>query len=221
MYLQFSNKMNFIVQCIVAIIATLAIIVTSNVNSRLFSIPGLNTFGDVTLTDAEMASLPKVSGLNINQQQAPADVFDIPGLDLTLTTQTNANVTYLLAMERPKKFGELTLHGLWPNNSGVRRDEKFDAKKLEPIRADLDKYWYSYKAKTAEANEIFWDHEWSKHGVEFGTGQLEYFDKTLHLLGEIGFYHCDQPQFCDCRCKLDANFKLMAPCVQKGDVPPV
>lgn len=159
----------------------------------------------------------------------------IPGLheqeqDELTAAKPNAAVTYLLAMERPKPNGDLTLHGLWINGLEPKTidcpGEKFDPSKLAPIRADLDNNWYSYKEKSSQANEKFWEHEWSKHGTcyakhQAGATQLQYFTHTLHLLGDVGYFYCDKPQFCDCRCTLDANFKLIGTCAQKGDKPPV
>lgn len=180
------------------------------INSRLMiDIPGLELGSDIDTPDLLESALT---------------LPEIPGL--TVINKPTGNAAYMLAMERPKQFSnELTLHGLWPQGGMSCGGEKFDASKLAPIRDEMDAYWYSYKDKSAKANEVFWDHEWTKHGTCYArdnkTTQLAYFQKSLTLLRDIGFYRCDQKQFCDCRCSLDINFKVIGECVQKGTSPPI
>jgi hypothetical protein len=150
----------------------------------------------------------------------------IPGLDLSDSPQTTSSVAYVVAFERPAQRGDLTLHGLWPQSKINCSNEQFDPKLVAPIRDEMNKFWYSYKAHTSEADEVFWSHEWSKHGTCYkqshpGTTQLEYFAKALDIHHNIGMIYCDEPQFCDCRCDLDENFKIVGKCTQKGNSPPV
>ncbi len=77
-----------------------------------------------------------------------------------------------------------SIHGLWPQYSINRypkfcRDIDFNVKKIEPIKADLEKYWYSNKG----TDDNFWKHEYLKHGTcNFNDlNELEYFKTTLDL----------------------------------------
>ena len=140
-----------------------------------------------------------------------------------LSSRPHNAAAYVLAMERPAPNKQLTLHGLWPQGSQSCTTEAFDIKQLEPIMPEMEANWYSYKDKSK--SDVFWAHEWSKHGTCWAkahqSNQLGYFSTTLDLLGKIGHFYCNKPQFCDCRCNLDENYKLIGECAQKGDKPPI
>ena len=77
-----------------------------------------------------------------------------------------------------------SIHGLWPQYSDSKyptycRDVKFSVKELEPIIDKLNKYWYS----KMEKNELFWKHEYEKHGscMFIPITELNYFSKTIQL----------------------------------------
>ena len=112
-------------------------------------------------------NVPHIPGLDLSPsttQQQTSIVDTIPGLGFIpqadMMAPPGATEVYLLAMERPKPQGLLSLHGLWPQDGMSCPGEAFDAAKLAPIRSEMDTWWYSYKEKSAKANEAFWKHEW-------------------------------------------------------------
>jgi ribonuclease T2 len=89
-----------------------------------------------------------------------------------------------------------TMHGLWPSRDGKADDansypcecteEKFDPEKLQPIAADMAKYWPSDRPAGHPDNDAFWSHEWEKHGTCSGApSQLAYFQTTLGFRAKL------------------------------------
>lgn len=79
-----------------------------------------------------------------------------------------------------------TLHGLWPNsNAGGRnflcccKDVEYDPNEItNDIRDDMYKYWPSNQGD----NDVFWEHEWKKHGsCTPNVDEHDYFKKALDL----------------------------------------
>lgn len=77
-----------------------------------------------------------------------------------------------------------SIHGFWPQYSTTGypsycRQVSFDINKLSKIRDKLDNVWYSEKEK----NELFWEHEWKKHGscMFNNCNEFQYFNTSLEL----------------------------------------
>eukprot|EP00735_Rhodelphis_limneticus_P003242 TRINITY_DN14696_c0_g1::TRINITY_DN14696_c0_g1_i1::g.21488::m.21488 TRINITY_DN14696_c0_g1::TRINITY_DN14696_c0_g1_i1::g.21488 ORF type:complete len:289 (+),score=72.03,sp/P42813/RNS1_ARATH/39.58/1e-38,Ribonuclease_T2/PF00445.13/7.4e-44 TRINITY_DN14696_c0_g1_i1:83-868(+) len=85
----------------------------------------------------------------------------------------------------PLPFVGFLIHGLWPNNQDgtypsyccKTPDCTFSVDKVKDIEKDLDTYWPSYFI----GNEVFWQHEWDKHGTCQEMEMHEYFTKTIEL----------------------------------------
>ena len=83
-----------------------------------------------------------------------------------------------------KEKNNWSIHGLWPQydqnqNPSYWKPVDFSYQKLEPILGELKLFWYS----NCDKNELFWKHEWEKHGSCMFTeiNELEYFMTTLEL----------------------------------------
>ena len=104
---------------------------------------------------------------------------------ICLIPNDNKKKFYYLSLKKDSsKNNNWSIHGLWPQYSDNEyptycKKVDFDISKLEPILPDLNNYWYSNKDK----NEVFWKHEWQKHGscVFKEMDELEYFKTTLSL----------------------------------------
>ena len=80
------------------------------------------------------------------------------------------------------------IHGLWPQNSkdsypSYCRTVEFDITKLNTILNKLNENWYSLDEK----NELFWSHEWKKHGscMFSDIDEFTYFNKSLELFEKV------------------------------------
>ncbi|XP_037273962.2 ribonuclease Oy [Rhipicephalus microplus] len=81
-----------------------------------------------------------------------------------------------------------TVHGLWPSSNSstpefCNRTLRYNATTLGPLVPQLDLYWPSL---TSSNNNIFWKHEWQKHGtcatiVPELDGLYNFFNETLTL----------------------------------------
>ncbi|KAK9819716.1 hypothetical protein WJX72_001609 [[Myrmecia] bisecta] len=84
----------------------------------------------------------------------------------------------------PQGLG-FSIHGLWPNNDdgtfpSFCSRKKFRRSDLGELIDDMNKYWPSVKG----SNEVFWTHEWEKHGTCAGPQlptEHEYFAAALQL----------------------------------------
>ncbi|XP_048234489.1 ribonuclease 3 [Ricinus communis] len=90
------------------------------------------------------------------------------------------------ACNRPIISYNFTLHGLWPeNNSGSSpaacQSVPFDISKLTKagIINDLNKYWPNLLL--GQKNQIFWKHEWQKHGTCSQWDLVDYFKESIKL----------------------------------------
>lgn len=72
------------------------------------------------------------------------------------------------------------IHGLWPVNSNVMRNETFSFSSVESIKNELIKYWSLHDNKC-----YLMEHEWYKHGIHSNMTQLEYFTIGLDLLYKL------------------------------------
>ena len=107
--------------------------------------------------------------------------------------------TYFLALQKCTPNSNYTIHGLWidyyrggyPQNCNL--SNKFYLNQLEPIKKDLNSYWYS----CSDNSESFWKHEWLKHGTCFypKLNVFNYFNKTLNL------FFINQIKIKDCKYK--------------------
>ena len=116
----------------------------------------------------------------------------------------------LLNIEHPTNFYYLSLikeedtwsiHGLWPQYSVSKyprycHSANFDISALDPIIASLKKYWYSDR----DDDEIFWEHEYLKHGTcnfnhfdeySYFKTTLDLFDKAMALKLPDHFYNSE------------------------------
>lgn len=90
---------------------------------------------------------------------------------------------YYLALFKDESKMGWSIHGLWPQKYNGKilfcKNETFSIDKLNPIRKDLDLFWYS----RFEKNDAFWKHEYLKHGTcNFnGFDEFNYFKTTLDL----------------------------------------
>ncbi|VDM98151.1 unnamed protein product [Thelazia callipaeda] len=91
--------------------------------------------------------------------------------------------------EVPKQASLWVIHGLWlVDNSYPQycdREKKFDIKKVECIKAQLEISWpnlFTHKSVSS-----LWEHEWEKHGtcavsVDRVNEEVKYFNESLKLL---------------------------------------
>ena len=100
----------------------------------------------------------------------------------SLFTPNNESFYYLSLINDNNKGW--SIHGLWPQYSKKSyptfcKVVDFDIKSLNPIIQDLHKHWYS----TLEKDDLFWEHEWKKHGscMFSNSDELSYFKKALEL----------------------------------------
>ncbi|KAJ1949366.1 hypothetical protein EC988_004799, partial [Linderina pennispora] len=92
------------------------------------------------------------------------------------------NGQYVLSQQWTKGLGTddyFTIHGMWPNTcagtltprsgcdiSRVYNDVEARIQSLKPaLVTDMTKYWPS----SGKPNDVFWNHEWSKHGTCVST----------------------------------------------------
>ena len=81
-----------------------------------------------------------------------------------------------------------SIHGLWPQNSATSypqycRTVQFDPRKLAPILPQRRRSWTSNRG----SDEVFWRHEWEKHGscMFNNCDEFEYFNKALELFNYV------------------------------------
>ena len=101
--------------------------------------------------------------------------------DFFYNTQTDTRFYYLSLIYEDDTW---SIHGLWPQNDKNNypqfcREVTFDISLLEPIINNLRKYWHSDRGP----DNIFWEHEWKKHGscMFDNLNEFKYFNKTLML----------------------------------------
>lgn len=94
------------------------------------------------------------------------------------------NYYYLSLLKEDDKW---SIHGLWPQYSTNTyptycKPVKFDILKLDPIIEKLRDNWYSDQEK----DELFWKHEWEKHGscMFNNCDEFAYFSTALKLYFE-------------------------------------
>eukprot|EP00033_Pygsuia_biforma_P000162 GCRY01000209.1.p1 GENE.GCRY01000209.1~~GCRY01000209.1.p1 ORF type:complete len:252 (+),score=30.84 GCRY01000209.1:70-825(+) len=108
---------------------------------------------------------------------------------------------FLLAMEWPggasshyfdHNVTTFTLHGLWPTrNDGswpafCDKSDPYDPSQFSDLLPLMMEYWPSY----TRSNDVFWQHEWEKHGtcaksVSFINNQHDYFQATLKIAATL------------------------------------
>ena len=90
---------------------------------------------------------------------------------------------YFLSLIK-ERDGTWSIHGLWPQDTLTKypsfcKNVNFDIDLLNPIIESLKKEWYSNRGE----DEIFWKHEYLKHGTcNFNNfNEFQYFKTTLDL----------------------------------------
>lgn len=80
-----------------------------------------------------------------------------------------------------------SIHGLWPQNNldsypSYCKKVSFSVNNLNTILEDLHRYWYSNQQK----DEMFWKHEYEKHGscMFSDISEFDYFNLALNLYKE-------------------------------------
>lgn len=75
-----------------------------------------------------------------------------------------------------------TIHGLWPKNNSNPTQEKFNVSNISHLIGQLNDSWPDVLYKR---NEMFWEHEWTKHGTHLNfvsnNHLSEYFEKALAI----------------------------------------
>ena len=101
----------------------------------------------------------------------------------TLVKQKNPTNFYFLSLIK-ENDGTWSIHGLWPQDTLTHypsfcKNVEFDIELLNPIMSSLKHEWYSNRG----ADEIFWKHEYLKHGTcNFNDfNEFQYFKTTLDL----------------------------------------
>ena len=112
--------------------------------------------------------------------------------------------------------GTFSIHGLWPQTNESEypsycKKVIFSYTSLYKILNQLTKYWHS----SLEKDELFWKHEWEKHGSCVWTkmDEVQYFTNVLSL-----YYEAKQKGLSDkyydsktkkCLIPVDKNLKFM------------
>lgn len=104
----------------------------------------------------------------------------------TQTNESSQNFYYLSLLKENDPDKQWSIHGLWPQYNNDQyptycKPVEFDYQDLQPILAQLEKYWYSNRGTLGD--EDFWKHEWQKHGSCMFTDmdEYEYFSRALSL----------------------------------------
>ena len=89
---------------------------------------------------------------------------------------------FILALFTHPKSGDVSIHGLWPENSENSwpeycSDTPFNMSLIDPLLSELKKHWYSYNGQHIK----FWEHEWKKHGTCSYMDEITYFKSALAL----------------------------------------
>ena len=112
-----------------------------------------------------------------------------------------------------KEDDSWSIHGLWPQTSLTKypqycRNVEFDLELLNPIIDRLRDEWYSNRG----ADEIFWKHEYLKHGTcnynnfnefQYFKTALDLFDKAKSLNLPSKYYNSQTE-----KCLIPVNQKL-------------
>jgi ribonuclease I len=108
--------------------------------------------------------------------------------DYLFCINNNDTRYYYLSLKRVNKNTSWSIHGLWPQYSQTSypqfcKNIPFDIEKIKPILLDLNKFWYS----GIEPNNVFWKHEWEKHGTCMfnDSDEFDYFKTVLSLYVEV------------------------------------
>lgn len=114
-----------------------------------------------------------------------------------MTSCIEVNMSHEHVCYIPRNVSTWTVHGLWPSKGSGMGPEfcnteshklDFDPALLDPILAQLVKYWTNIYQDTELYN--FWKHEWCKHGtcavtLESVDSELKYFKKGLQLQNQF------------------------------------
>ena len=87
---------------------------------------------------------------------------------------------YELKLQRCQGSNNWTIHGLWPEWNNGCPGAQFDMNALTSMRSQLEQKWLSCP-EFGESNEVFWQHEWEKHGTCSGMQEAAFFQRGLQL----------------------------------------
>ena len=135
--------------------------------------------------------------------------------DYLFCINNNDTRYYYLSLKRVNKNTSWSIHGLWPQYSQTSypqfcKNIPFDIEKIKPMLLDLNKFWYS----GIEPNNVFWKHEWEKHGTCMigDLSVLEYFTRALnvfHNAREHNWFDCCNLSRTECLIPFDLDYKFM------------
>ncbi|XP_057335315.1 MAP7 domain-containing protein 1-like [Microplitis mediator] len=131
-----------------------------------------------------------------HQGSTTESCFDFYTFTMTWAPASVRSARKLKTGNVPKE-DEWIVHGLWPNVKGNLpappkacdvQKMHFDLRKLQGIKRVLHERWYS----VVSDNEVFWEHEWEKHGAcaarSIFINDIEgYFKKGISLGKTIKF----------------------------------
>ena len=92
------------------------------------------------------------------------------------------------------KLPPFTIHGLWAERydhtypQWCNKNDKFDINKIKDLVPTLEYVWHDYMHNNSE---IFWKHEWLKHGtctLDILPTERDYFLKALELYSNYNIY---------------------------------
>ena len=86
---------------------------------------------------------------------------------------------------------EISIHGLWPtfNNGSWPEYCQNIPFNTSILPQDISNYWYSSDGD----NNLFYEHEWRKHGTCMNTSQSDYFNLALFLDKQLQANITDNP----------------------------
>ena len=123
------------------------------------------------------------SNNDTNNEGKSKEKTDLNTPKKTLKKQKSPTEFYFLSLIK-EDDGTWSIHGLWPQDTLTHypsfcKNVEFDIELLNPIMSSLKQEWYSNRG----ADEIFWKHEYLKHGTcNFNDfNEFQYFKTTLDL----------------------------------------
>ncbi|CAE7543893.1 unnamed protein product [Symbiodinium natans] len=117
---------------------------------------------------------------------------------------------YELRLQKCKDSANWTIHGLWPEWDNGCPGPKFDVSALTSIRSEMEAKWISCP-EFGEANEVFWQHEWEKHGTCSRMDEASFFKKALQLYDQYKV-KCGKKKEGDCAICFNEDLVTLETC---------